>query len=185
MHAARVVYGTKGWAAFHFDAVAKEAGVSRDALYRRFASREALLIEALSSRGVPAYTPGPGDLRSQLLRLAEEEYRYVRSPEGLANLRIHLEADITPDIHRSYQETVVRPGLAQVENALRNSIDDGDLPADAPVAHTVRALYGGVLLQALLTVQDSGGEEQSADADDILVGLVDLTLRGAGYDPSA
>ncbi|MGW2572127.1 TetR/AcrR family transcriptional regulator [Streptomyces sp. NPDC001537] len=183
MHAARVVYGTKGWAAFHFDAVAKEAGVSRDALYRRFESREALLIEALSSGGVPAYVPGPGDLRTRLLRLAKEVYRYFRSPEGLADLRVHLEAEIQPGIHRSYQEIVVRPGIAQVENALRSSIDKGDLPTDAPVAHTVRAIYGGVLLQALLTAGGSSVEEQ--DTDGILEGLVDLTLRGAGYKPSA
>jgi len=44
------LYGDLGWKGFSLDAVGRGAHVSKDALYRRWRSREALLEDALRMR---------------------------------------------------------------------------------------------------------------------------------------
>ena len=70
LRAALDVLADQGLPGFTIDAVAQRAGASKMTLYRRWASREELLVEAMdefASRPFPL--PATGDLRSDLVEL--------------------------------------------------------------------------------------------------------------------
>lgn len=120
--AARNVYAEFGWVGFHFDRVAKAARVSRDVLYRRFSDREALLIDALADAVLPTVT-GDGPIRDQLMTYARDIYTYFTSADGIASLRIHLEAKQFPELYAAFRSRVVDPNfvvnIAALDEAAR------------------------------------------------------------------
>ena len=62
IEAARRIYAERGWAGFNFGAVCKAAGVSKDAMYRRYSSREELLEVALHEDPIPVdFDDGAGE----------------------------------------------------------------------------------------------------------------------------
>ena len=71
--AALTVYGEVGWAGFTLDRVARRAPVGKAALYRRWPTKEDLLLAALEHLAEP---PGdeadPTDLRGCLIGMTEQ-----------------------------------------------------------------------------------------------------------------
>jgi AcrR family transcriptional regulator len=77
-----------GYASFGFEGVARRAGVHKTTLYRRWGSRENLLLEALLELGrerVPI--PDTGSLRSDLIEYASEVVASATTPEVEAVVR--------------------------------------------------------------------------------------------------
>src|SRR5690242_13674535 len=69
------VFWETGWSAFTLDAVARRAGVGREALYRRWPSKEALLLQALEAKGPLARPIDTGTLRGDLVELCSQMLR--------------------------------------------------------------------------------------------------------------
>jgi AcrR family transcriptional regulator len=77
-----------GFAAFSVDGVAARAGVHKTTVYRRWRTRENLLLEAMLERGrehVPI--PDTGSLRSDLLAYGRAIVASLRTPESEAAVR--------------------------------------------------------------------------------------------------
>src|SRR5262249_5011364 len=55
IHAATAVYAERGWTGFNFDVIARRAGVSKDAIYRRYESPVALLLASWSGARLPEH----------------------------------------------------------------------------------------------------------------------------------
>src|ERR1700731_4692469 len=69
--AALSVYGEAGWAGFSLDRVARRAPVGKAALYRRWPTKEDLLLAALEHLPEPpGEDPAPADLRRCLIGMA-------------------------------------------------------------------------------------------------------------------
>src|ERR1700743_2275205 len=67
--------------------VAKRSGVHETTVYRRWATRENLLVAALLDRSADAIpAPDTGSTRGDLLALVRGVIAYVRSPTGVAVL---------------------------------------------------------------------------------------------------
>jgi AcrR family transcriptional regulator len=65
--------------------VAKRSGVHETTVYRRWATRENLLVAALLERSADAVpTPDTGSIRGDLLAIVREVLAYVGSPAGTA-----------------------------------------------------------------------------------------------------
>src|ERR1700729_3708092 len=61
--------------------VAKRSGVHETTVYRRWATREDLLVAALLERSPDAIpAPDPGSIRDDLLAIVREVFAYVGSP---------------------------------------------------------------------------------------------------------
>ena len=68
--------------------IAKRSGVHETTVYRRWVTRENLLVAALLERSADAIpTPDTGSTRRDLLAIVRGIIAYVRSPEGGAVLR--------------------------------------------------------------------------------------------------
>jgi AcrR family transcriptional regulator len=148
LSAARYVYAEFGWAGFHFDRVAKAAGVSRDVLYRRYSDREALLIDGLAAAVLPTVA-GDGPIRDRLMTYARDIYSYFTSADGIASLRMHLEAAHFPDTYAMYRAQVVDPNFDVNIASLDGAARSGELREGIDPVAVLEAIGGGVLIHAL------------------------------------
>ncbi len=69
LRAALAILASEGLPALTMEAVARRAGASKGTLYRRWSSRAALLVDAMSTTFVPMTPPATGELRADLLGL--------------------------------------------------------------------------------------------------------------------
>ncbi|OBG03119.1 TetR-like C-terminal domain-containing protein [Mycolicibacter sinensis] len=177
--AARQTYAEFGWSGFHFDRVAKAAQVSRDVIYRRHSDREALLLDALADAVLPV-VDGRGPVREQLMRYARDIYRYFTSAEGIASLRIHLEAQQFPQLYHAYRERVVDPNFVVNVAALDAAAHHGGLRETADPVAVLEAIGGGVLIHALFSQHAGAAPEATAPSEDqleaTLMNFVNLAL---------
>src|ERR1700736_2870461 len=91
--AALTVSGEVGWPGFTVDAVARRAPVGKAALYRRWPTKEELLLAALEHLAEP---PGdeadPTDLRGCLIGMTEQDIDMFVGPKALVLTRVLIEA---------------------------------------------------------------------------------------------
>ena len=69
LHAALEILAEEGLPALTMDAIARRAGASKATLYRRWSSRAALLVDAMSQAFEPGPVPLTGHLRADLIAL--------------------------------------------------------------------------------------------------------------------
>lgn len=87
--AALTVYGEVGWAGFTLDAVARRAPVGEAALYRRWPTREALLLAALERLAeLPDEDVDLTDLRGCLTAIAGQVIGMYVGPKAMVLPRI-------------------------------------------------------------------------------------------------
>ena len=146
------------------DEVAVRAGVSKATIYRRWSSKEALVLDALRSANGPVDDVDTGslgvDLRTYLGGLAN------RMSEGRSSdLMPHLieVACYDPAIRSSLDDWVRhrrRPLLA----ILQRGVERGELPADTDLTLLLDALIGPFVYRRLL----AGGEIDARFVDGLL-----------------
>jgi AcrR family transcriptional regulator len=179
---ARAVYAERGWAGFNFDVVAHQARVSKDAIYRRYASKVDLLLSAMADSVADPVPPAPdGDIRAFLIAVANRYFDGYVSGNGLNSLRIYVEAPLNPELVEAYHRQRSAPVVTQTRAAIRAAMEAGVLPAATSPTAVLDAIVGGVVMHVLATPPDLK-EKMLAGAPGYLVEFVDLVLRGCGYD---
>jgi AcrR family transcriptional regulator len=179
---ARAVYAERGWAGFNFDVVAHQARVSKDAIYRRYASKIDLLLSTMA-RAADEHVPvvPQDDIRAYLISAANRYLEDYVSGNGLNSLRIFVEAPQNPELLEAFHRERAAPVVVQTRAAIRGAMEAGLLPdATSPTA-VLDAILGGVVMHMLATPPDLRAK-MLASSRDYLVGLVDLVLRGCGFD---
>jgi AcrR family transcriptional regulator len=181
LSAGRHIYLHRGWSGFNFDVVAKAAGVSKDAIYRRYRSRRQLLVASLNTGGgFPSDLAQGSDLRAALIHVARECLDRWLDPEGFLLLRVFVESASNPELAEAYHGQVALVHVRYRRHAVRQAIDDGRLASIAGPTAFIDALLGGLLMHVIATPPDLR-EQMKAKADRFVVDHVDLLLRGAGY----
>jgi AcrR family transcriptional regulator len=179
---ARAVYAERGWAGFNFDVVAHQARVSKDAVYRRYASKIDLLLSTMARTAAEHLPVVPqDDIRAYLIAAANRYLEDYVSGNGINSLRIFVEAPQNPELLEAFHRERAAPVVVQTRAAIRAAMEAGLLPyATSPTA-VLDAILGGVVMHVLATPPDLS-EKMLAGAPGYLAELVDLVLRGCGYD---
>jgi len=149
--AARLLYGREGWAGLHFEGVARAAGVSKDAVYRRYADAQALLLDALADQALPTLADDL-PVEEALIAYACEVFSYFASGNGYANLRVHIDGAQYPDVLQQYRLRVVEPQIGQAVRVLERARADGHIHPETSCPAVIEALGGAVMVHALATV---------------------------------
>jgi AcrR family transcriptional regulator len=180
-HAARLLYAREGWAGFHFEGVARAAGVSKDAVYRRYADPQTLLLDALSDQSVPMLA-ADRPIEEALIAFATDTLAYFASGNGYANLRVHVDGVQHPNVLEEYRTRVVEPQLAQAVDVLERARQAGELDRGVSPSAVIEALGGAVMLYALASA--SSGDAGSPDDATLrqLTVFVRQILHGRGDD---
>lgn len=138
------VYARAGWGGFTFDAVAREAGVGKPALYRRWSGGEELLVSALHNLEFPT-ARDRGSLRADLLDYARQWVHWYRHPDrALAGRRISLDSRARPALAKLYEEMIDRPRTEAAREVTRRAIARGEL-APAVRSSTLPDLLVGAM----------------------------------------
>lgn len=163
---------TVGYARLTMDRVAAAAGTSKAVLYRRWDSKEALVLDALQE-SMPAMpdVPGQPTLREDLLMLLGALRSALAAAQGIA---FHLvAAEVGGDCQALVNERLFAPAHRAVLGALRRAAERGeisavmatDLIADiGPALLRSRAMDGSALPDALV----------AAITDEVLIPLLTL-----------
>jgi len=117
----------QGYSAISLEAVARRAGTSRPAIYRRWSGRAPLVLAAIASR---LDMPTPPDTGCTLCDIDESfnvflnAYRTLR-PETLSAL--YAECAAEPELRDRYLATIIEPARTAVGQTLDRAVARGDL----------------------------------------------------------
>lgn len=133
------------------DDLAERAGVSKTTIYRRWTSKEQLVLDALRSAMGPLDDVDTGalhdDLRAYLIGLGERMWE-GRMSDVLPHL---IEVACHDESLRNRLDEYVRFRRSPMLTILRRGLDRGELPADADLDVLVDVLIGPFVYRRLLT----------------------------------
>jgi AcrR family transcriptional regulator len=146
------VYGEVGWAGFTMDLVARRASVGKAALYRRWPTKESLIVAALTFN----LPHGPeffdtGTLRGDLLALADMILTRYLSSRGIVHTRAMIEAKLYPDLFGQAVEEMGKRGRRMAREIVFRAVERGELPRDASPALILDSLAGTIIHHVLMT----------------------------------
>ncbi|MGV8967960.1 MAG: TetR/AcrR family transcriptional regulator [Cellulomonas sp.] len=142
----------RGYADLTLAEVARRAGVSTPALYRRWSDKAQLVVEAMVSRQPTAPLPDTGSTRGDLLAFTDQLVTtFTHTPAGgvLPGLVAAVAAD--PALAARYRELLVEPLRRRMRAAVVRGIDRGDLRDDTDVEFALDALVGPLYVRLLIT----------------------------------
>ncbi|MDJ0359655.1 TetR/AcrR family transcriptional regulator [Rhodococcus sp. H29-C3] len=143
------VYWETSWRGFTFDAVARKAKVGRAALYRRWDSKEDLLVQALEARS-PLSTPiDTGTVRGDLIELSEQLTHGYAELSGLVSLRVTLDAMVNPDLLSHLTDTLNQSRFVTTRQIVQRAVMRGELPSSTSTTLLLELVTGAVLTRAL------------------------------------
>ena len=154
--------------------IAKTAGVSRNSVYRRWKTKDALYLDVLESinRSLPEL---PGRSASEdvtaLLAVLIERVMDKRASHILRAL--NAEADAFPELHKRYFEEIVAPRRDAMNEAVRRGIASGEIRQDVDPDMLSEVLVSPVLARM------AAGNTDDLDPGQTSRDIVALVFAGA------
>ncbi|KIH99675.1 transcriptional regulator [Streptomonospora alba] len=168
---------TDGYFAVSVEAVARRAGTSRPAIYRRWSGRASLALAAVAARLDVPDSPDTGCTLCDLgdsFALFLAAYRTIR-PDALSALYAECASD--PDLRERYLDTVVAPVRCAVAQTLDRAVARGDLRPETDRGLLLDMVGSLVYYRAML------GQEHLSN--DEAVHAIRILLQGAARDYGA
>jgi AcrR family transcriptional regulator len=164
-----------GYARLSMDAVARRAGVGKAALYRRWSSKDAMLVDLVRQSVADTLPPVPstGALSSDLRELLGTLRDQVADPMVAAiGPTLFAELAHTPALAEVLRTDVAVPRRVAGETVVRAAVARGELPDTVDVDLAVDLLIAPLLFRVLVV------QERYDDADlDTLAVAVEAAVR--------
>jgi AcrR family transcriptional regulator len=170
LQATRTVLASSGFAGLTVDAVATTAGVGKATIYRRWPSRERLVLDAVREVTAPITVPDTGALRSDLVAFAEAMSGDLTT--GVAQVLPGLAAAAahSPAL-REELVAFAAERRAHVRSALGRAAARGELRPGTDLDVAVEQLVGPVVYRMVVTGSVPTGAEVGAMIDQLLAGI--------------
>jgi AcrR family transcriptional regulator len=169
--ATRSELADRGYSALTLEGVARRAGVHKTTLYRRWGTRENLVLEAmLELAGEHISVPDTGSLRNDLRELARTAAANAARPEVAAMARAVVaesprDARLAAANRRFWDERLALDGVI-----IERAIERGEVASGTEPAAVIESVLGPIHLRLLLT-----GEPIDRS---FLEGVVDVVITG-------
>ena len=139
-----------GAAGLSMDLVAHRAGVGKATIYRRWPSKEALVLDALRVASAPIPVPDEGSLRADLVAYVDLLVERFRGSRG-SDVLPHLVAASCHDAElRASLDDYIRSRQSTLRLLFGRGIERGELPAGTDVDLAVEAVLGVIFYRHLL-----------------------------------
>lgn len=160
-----------GFDRLSMDGVAARAGVSKATIYRRWPSKEALVIEAVARRTDPFAEAADGSVRDRLVTLLQTMAATSRTTVGRL-LPCMVGATVSnPALAEHYRARILDPRRSRIGEILRAGVAAGELRPDLDVDLAIDQVVGPLLYRIVFA-----GEEPIPPAD--CAAYVDSLLAG-------
>jgi AcrR family transcriptional regulator len=141
-------HGLKG---LTIEAVAARAGVGKTTIYRRWKTKNELIVEAIEQLRPPGPAPDTGTFRGDLdamVDLQRERLEASQLPRMMP--RVLGEASEDPDLHAEIVTRAVLPIRALLAQIVRQGVERGELREDVDVEAVVDVLHALPVYRLLL-----------------------------------
>lgn len=170
------VLAEHGYDRLTMDAVATTAKASKATLYRRWSTKQALVVDAVCSQKSSGPVPDTGSLREDLLALYCGLGGGFRDTRGLAVLAAVVTAmSRDEEFAEIYRRDFIAPKIAAARVIFDRARDRGEIGDDVDIALLAPALPGIVLHRVFLL-----GEEATPD---LIARIVDQIIIPAATCP--
>lgn len=160
-----------GAAAVSIGEIARTAGVHETSIYRRWPTKEHLLLDALldySETELPI--PDTGSLRQDLIALSTSVAAYLESPLG-RTLAQAMAAAGGDDTLAAAREQFWKSRVDLASAVIERAKDRGEVPTDLDPATALELVIAPLHFRALLTHQAINEQAISDIVDSLLAGL--------------
>ena len=162
-----------GYTALTMEAVAALAGVGKATLYRRYAGKEQLVIDAVATMSEPAEIVQGAGVRDELVARLEAIRR--KSDSSLAGKifpRLISASAENPELMRLYRRQVLAPRRAAFAAALERGVEQGLVRRDVDLDHAIDMIVGPMAYRNLIRNDPPPGPDLAARiVDDVLLAL--------------
>jgi AcrR family transcriptional regulator len=157
-----------GLKAMSMDAVAACAGVGKATIYRRWSSKEDLVVDVMASLVAAVEVPETDDIRTDLITLLVR-LRIFMSDVKAGSIFPWLVGEVAAgtEVGRHYANAVIIPRRAMIAQVIGHAIEIGSLRRDLDVQLAVDMITGPAILRKMIApVQgvDERWEERLVDA---------------------
>jgi AcrR family transcriptional regulator len=173
LDAALDLFVEQGYEAMSIEGVAARAGVGKTTIYRRWPSKEELVIDAIEELIMDVEPVDTGSLREDLVDLLTQLQVILttsRAGEVFPRMIPHV-AGGSP-LGRAYLQRVIEPRFAMLRSTLGHAVERGEFPADADPELVRGLLVGPLLLLKLMGRLEREGARERAER------IVDAMLKG-------
>jgi AcrR family transcriptional regulator len=154
--------------------IADRAGISRNSLYRRWKTKEALYLDVLASINRPLPTLAGESARADVIELLGVLVERTLDQRVNSMLRaLNVEAAAFPDLHRSYYRDMVAPRRQVMDDALRRGVASGEIGSDFDVDVISEVLVSPILARL------ARGETQDLDPREFSELITSVVFAGA------
>jgi AcrR family transcriptional regulator len=183
LDAALTVYARQGWSGFNFDAVAREAGCGRPALYRRWRSKRELLLAAFKAFNTTLDITDEGSIRDQLAAVAEQIFLRYLSQHGLAIIRMAMDGIGDEELWEEW-DAIRRAPIRTAREIVERGIERGELTPNTSASKLLNSI-SGAMMSEVMTIPPPDRESVRTSAREHAEQLVDFLLFEApGLTPS-
>ena len=169
----------RGYSALSLESVARRAGVHKTTLYRRWRTREELVLEAMLARaGEHISVPDTGSLRGDLLTLARTAAANAASPEVAAMARAVVAESPHDDRLAAANRHFWAERLALDGAIVERAIERGEVAAGTDPVRVIEAVIGPIHLRLLLTGEPVERSFLEAIVDVVVDGVARRQGRG-------
>lgn len=176
LQAALEIFADEGFDAMSIEAIAARAGVGKTTIYRRWSSKEELILDAARSLQAEAPLVDTGNLRDDILHVLKLVWDMSKQSPLLEKLYIRVigESKANPDLFRFFYERRLGARLQHFRQMIEHAQARGEIRKDLDPIFILE-LFTGPLLGHLLIARPLIG---ASHADDFPAQLVDAVLQG-------
>ncbi len=163
----------EGYERMSIESVAQRAGVGKPTIYRRWASKQAMVIDALGRLSDEIEVPADGSVRERVSAFLERLWTLAsRARSDRSTLLSHLVGEIhrSPELRDAVRATFVAGRRRQLLTLLREGVDQGEIEPRADLQILADIILSPLLARKLVT----GGRISGA----VGRAIVDLVFDG-------
>lgn len=166
---------TVGWNGLTMEGVAAGAQTGKAAVYRRWPSKEDLVVDALRA-GLPQLDSAPdcGGVREDLLQLCRQMRDAMFSRPGFALRAVLHECDTVAAerFHSVIFDGVIGPSVGLIEDVVRRGIERGEVRAEAATPYVFDVIPAMMMYRSKVCGSEWGDEEFADLIDQVMVPLL-------------
>ncbi|MEV8315713.1 TetR/AcrR family transcriptional regulator [Streptomyces sp. NPDC059900] len=175
LEAALEQLSTVGWNGLTMEGVAAGAQTGKAAVYRRWPSKEDLVVDALQA-GLPKLDSAPdcGGVREDLLQLCRQMREAMYSRPGFALRAVLHECDtVTAErFHAVIFDGVIGPSVELIKEVLHRGVERGEVRADVMDPYVCDVLPAMMMYRSKVCGSEWGDEEVTDLIDRVMVPLL-------------